>query len=159
MEEYREICHAPQYLVSNHGNVKSKRYNRPLLGYVNNCGYKRVQIGSSKNRHFVHRLVADAFCEKRIGCDVVNHKDGNKTNNNSENLEWMTRSENDIHAYRNDLRRAAKGEKSHRSKLRNKDVIVIKEMLNKGFNCVTIAECFGVHRKTVNDIKLKKTWV
>ena len=61
MEEYREIPFAKNYLVSNLGNVKSKRYNKPLKGYVNNCGYKRVQLGSSKNKHFIHRLVAQTF--------------------------------------------------------------------------------------------------
>ena len=42
----------------------------------------------------VHRLVADAFCEKRVGTNYVDHIDGDKLNNKAENLRWVTASEN-----------------------------------------------------------------
>jgi len=158
MEQYKEIPFAENYLVSNLGNVKSKRYNKPLKGQLNNCGYYRVQIGTAKNRHFVHRLVAEAFLEKDSLRNFVNHKDGNKLNNLVENLEWVTRSENDIHAYRNDLRKAIKGENHHNSILNDFDVKEIKNLLSKGYNCTYISERYSVHRKTINDIKLGKTW-
>ena len=158
MEEYKEIPFAENYLVSNLGNVKSKRYNTPLKGQLNNCGYYRVQIGSVKNRHFIHRLVAETFLEKDIERDFVNHIDGNKLNNRVDNLEWVTRSENDIHAFRNDLRKARKGEKHHNAILKEYDVKEIKTLLAKRFNCTYISELYGVHRKTINDIKLGKTW-
>ena len=158
MEQYKEIPFAQQYLVSNIGNVKSKRYNKPLKGFLNNCGYKRVQIGSSKNKYFVHRLVAEVFLQKPIDKDFVNHRDGNKLNNSVENLEWVTRSENDLHAFRNDLRKARKGENHHNSILNEYDVRKIKNLLSEGFNCTYISELYSVHRKTINDIKLGKTW-
>lgn len=158
MEQYKEIPFADNYLVSNLGNVKSKRYNKPLKGQLNNCGYYRVQIGSVKNRHFIHRLVAETFLEKDFDREFVNHIDGNKLNNNVENLEWVTRSENDIHAFRNDLRKSKKGEKHHNAKLTQFKVNDIKELLSKNYNCVYIANLFNVNRKTINDIKLGKTW-
>lgn len=158
MEVYKEIPFAKNYLVSNFGNVKSKRYNKPLKGFINNSGYKRVQIGSSKNKHFIHRLVAEAFLEKKIDKDFVNHKDGNKLNNLVENLEWVTRSENDIHAFRNDLRKARKGESHHNSKLTLSQVEEIKKLLSNDYNCTYIAEKYNVHRRTISDIKNKKTW-
>lgn len=65
MEQYKEIPFAKNYLVSNLGNVKSKRYNKPLKGFINNSGYKRVQIGTSNNKYFIHRLVAETFLEKK----------------------------------------------------------------------------------------------
>lgn len=158
MEQYKEIPFAENYLVSNFGNVKSKRYNKPLKGQLNNCGYYRVQIGNVKNRHFIHRLVAETFLEKDITRDFVNHIDGNKLNNCVENLEWVTRSENDLHAYRNDLRHSKSGENHHNSKLTKLKVNDIKELLSNNYNCVYIGNLFNVNRKTINDIKLGKTW-
>lgn len=157
-EVYEEIIIAKQYLCSNYGNVKSKRYNQPLKGLINNCGYKRVQLGNPKNRHFVHRLVAETFLPKVKGKDFVNHKDGNKLNNNVNNLEWVTRSENDLHAFRNDLRKAIKGEKHHNHKLTEKQVAAIKVLLKNNYNCTYISKIYNVHRKTISDIKNKKTW-
>lgn len=52
----------------------------------------------------VHRLVARAFLPNQNNCATVNHKDGNKRNNNVSNLEWATYSENNIHALKTGLR-------------------------------------------------------
>ncbi len=57
---------------------------------------------------FVHRLVAQYFCDGYAEGLVVNHIDGDKTNNRSSNLEWVTRSENDLHAFSLGLRRIIK---------------------------------------------------
>ena len=59
-------------------------------------------VSLSKNGKYtsfnVHRLVAEAFLERPVGTTEVNHKDGDKHNNNLENLEWVTQKENLIHA-------------------------------------------------------------
>ena len=80
------------------GRIKGKELTQTLLP----CGYLEVSLWSgNKGKHKrVHRLVAAAFCEKKSGHDDVNHKDGNKLNNCADNLEWCTRSENMLHAYR-----------------------------------------------------------
>ena len=81
-----------------HGNRKSKI----LKQHLQNCGYLLVWLsrqGRKKKALTVHRLVAESFVKNPYGYDFVNHKDGDKTNNNYENLEWCTKSQNCKHAY------------------------------------------------------------
>lgn len=99
------------YQVSNLGRVKSiiGRKGFPA-GYiaknsVGNNGYPRVALsiyGESKF-YSVHRLVATAFIPNPDSKPQVNHKNGIKTDNRVENLEWVTSQENCVHAYRTGL--------------------------------------------------------
>lgn len=106
MEEWKDIIgYGGYYQVSNYGNIKNIHTNKILIGDTNSLGYKRVTLYTPiKKRFFVHRLVALHFCDGYRESLVVNHIDGNKTNNNSKNLEWVTRSKNDLHAYKLNLR-------------------------------------------------------
>ena len=117
LEEWRIIAGFDNYMVSSIGRVKRlgayvvdsgsgrKRFfpEKTLKPVKIKIGYMKVSLsvdGKPKQRH-VHRLVAGAFIQK-IG-PVVNHKDGDKTNNNVENLEWTTSRGNCIHAYKTGL--------------------------------------------------------
>lgn len=127
MEIWKDVVgYEDKYQVSNLGRVKSKeRY------FNNNGGYQKVneKILSQHNQYrknnneylivnfsvkhktinkYVHRLVAEAFLENYDDKLDVNHKDGNKQNNCVDNLEMMTRSENQLHAY-NVLKRKTNG--------------------------------------------------
>lgn len=106
MELWKDIeGYEGYYQISSYGNVKSLLTNKILTGDTNSLGYRRVWLYQPiKKRMFIHRLVALHFCEGYKKELVVNHKDGNKQNNKAENLEWITRSENDLHAYKNNLR-------------------------------------------------------
>lgn len=68
-------------------------------------GYKRVSLwkDAKNNDLLVHRLIAETFIPKIRGKDLINHIDGNPSNNNVENLEWCNYSENLIHAYKHHL--------------------------------------------------------
>lgn len=104
-EEYKEFIYP--YYVSNMGNVKNIVTSKILIGDINSCGYRRVslKINGCYKKYFVHRLVAKLFVDGETEeKNIVNHIDGNKMNNKYYNLEWVTRSENDLHAYRNNLR-------------------------------------------------------
>ena len=76
-----------------------------------NVGYRRLVVfyedGSSK-RHFVHRIIAEAFIENQDQKPCVNHINGKKDDNRVENLEWVTCSENHKHAYQLGLKDASK---------------------------------------------------
>lgn len=65
-------------------------------------GYQQVKfsINGVKSQPLLHRLVAETFIPNPMNLPQVNHKDGNKSNNRVENLEWCTASENSLHRNR-----------------------------------------------------------
>ena len=94
------IDYEDYYEVSNDGLVRSVRSGELLDGWVNSYGYRTVSfvVDGERATKKVHRLVALAFIPTISGKDFVNHKDGDKLNNCVENLEWVTRGENNKHA-------------------------------------------------------------
>lgn len=102
------------YEVSSNGRVRSKdrivrvpgNKSRRLKGKLlspkqNGKGYAFVALskdGVAKN-HYIHRLVAAAFILNEENKGYVNHRDGNPSNNQIDNLEWVTHAENVAHAY------------------------------------------------------------
>lgn len=99
------------YQVSNLGNARrirkiGLRNLKPRLGTT---GYYIVSLSKKGivKMQKVHRLVALAFIEKIPEYNVVNHLDGNKKNNNVNNLEWCNKSINERHAYKIGLKKGA----------------------------------------------------
>lgn len=97
------------YQISNLGRIKSLKNPKEKILKNNKTsrGYLEARLSSNgKIRHFsIHRLVAENFISNTNNLPEVNHIDGNKLNNNMENLEWITRSKNNLHAYRTKLRK------------------------------------------------------
>ena len=94
----------PEYFITKEGRIYSKLKEkglRELRPHVNNRGYMIITI--RKKSYKIHRLVAENFLPKIDGKPVVNHIDGDKLNNNVNNLEWCTQSENVQHAWNNGL--------------------------------------------------------
>ena len=97
------------YQVSDKGRVQSLNYGNTgtiaLLRPIKIYGYLRVRLyKNNKYKNFyVHRLVAEAFIPNQKNKPDVNHKDGDKQNNTSTNLEWCTEKENTAHAIKNKL--------------------------------------------------------
>ena len=81
-----------EYAISNKGNVKNLKSGRILGGRYDSMGYKQIKLKGKK--YLIHRLVALAFIPNPNNLPQVNHIDEVKTNNNVENLEWVTASEN-----------------------------------------------------------------
>lgn len=76
------------------GGVVYEWYKKLNTTVCTTHGYVRCGVTREK----VHRMVAEVFCEKEKGQDVINHLDGNRANNNRYNLEWCTQGENVEHA-------------------------------------------------------------
>ena len=99
------------YAISDCGNIKNIKTEQYIKQYVRKDGYMQVSLWSCGKGHSfkVHRLVALYFLENNdVTKTYVNHIDGNKTNNNISNLEWVTPSENNFHAVKSGLVNAIK---------------------------------------------------
>lgn len=93
-----------KYEISDTGLVRRVDNQRQLTGCITS-GYRSVKLtfeNSEQRRFYVHRLVAEHFIDNPDPKNktIVNHKDGNKLNNNVDNLEWVSPRENNLHYYR-----------------------------------------------------------
>lgn len=109
MEHWEPIKDFPGYEISDWGQVRSyRRINHQgeiLKATVSSRGYASIILYKDGKGYarLVHRLVAEAFIPNPDQKETVNHIDCDKLNNHVSNLEWMTKSENVIHAYENGL--------------------------------------------------------
>ena len=93
----RSVTREISYKNKNGINVTFNRQGQPIKPYGNGTGYIRVRL--ERRHHYVHRLVALAFITNQYGKPEVNHKNGVRTDNVVENLEWATHSENIKHSF------------------------------------------------------------
>lgn len=106
MNTWKVLPSNSNYAVSDDGQIMSLRANKILSPKHNWDGYLRIQIWGHCSCRFVvvHRLIAEAFLPKPdFENPVINHKNGNKSDNRVENLEWVTQQENIRHAWRTGL--------------------------------------------------------
>jgi hypothetical protein len=150
------------YEVSNHGRLRSywnrggksvSAFPRILSLSVNGNGYPTKYINGANYR--LHRLVAQMFIPNPDNLPVINHIDGDKTNNHVSNLEWCNKSHNERHAQRMGLKNKALGEKCNKSHLSNE---VVLEIFKSGLGCRELGRMYGVYHSTVLSIKTGKTW-
>lgn len=152
------------YHVSSKGRIKRLALthysnNERLLNLFLRNGYPSVRLckeGKITNL-LVHRIVADSFIGIIPIKYQVNHKDGNKKNNNVENLEIITSKENHKHAADNRL--TAIGEKQHLSRLKTSEIKNIRNAYNlDGLTLEQLAQKYKVHLGTIWQIVNRKTW-
>jgi hypothetical protein len=146
------------YLVSRSGDVFSVRRNKTLARVQAGRDYVRVNLykDGHARHHLVHRLVAAAFLGPIPRGYEVNHKDGDKTNCNAENLEIVTRDENRKHAQRCGLLK--RGEENARAKLTEADVREIRRSRDEGTSVRELAKRFDLTTQAIYGICGRKTW-
>lgn len=134
--------------------IKRGRVLRPSLAWF----YLQVELWKDGVgvRHSVHRLVASTFVPNPNKSPQVNHKDGNKVNNNHLNLEWVTAQGNCRHAKAVGLTLC--GENHLRAKLTNKQAEDIRTLYKSGLYQWEIAKMYSVTQGTICRIVRKESY-
>lgn len=137
-----------KYYVSKNGkifsscsrNKKHKLFEKtPTLNKKRGYFYVRTKSGN----YSLHRLVASAFIENKLNKPCVNHIDGNKLNNHSSNLEWVTHKENSAHAKKNGLVTYFKKNEGPKIKYSAKQIKDVWDRAKKG---MTYVEAGSIHK-------------
>ena len=152
-----------RYFIDSDGNAYTNYGDKRLSdnaiqnGYIINSYYGPNGYRIELKRHII---IATIFlCCPEEGRNQVNHKNGIKTDNRASNLEWCTSEENIHHAWDIGLAKARKGNNSNWSKLTEKEVLEIAQLLqNKELTGKQIAIKYNVSNRTISAIKQRKNW-
>jgi hypothetical protein len=177
MESLKEIAMNVSYFTSEKINDELHGYDRSLSPFNHNTRWKanmsplldRIDAYCESQEEFdgwmgylrsANRLVAQHFIPNPYDKTEVNHKDGNKTNNHVDNLEWCTKSENNKHAYEMGVMipPVHRGEDRHQAKLKEKDIVPIFEMYERGMSMEDIGNKFGVTRMAISSVLCRNSW-
>jgi len=162
------INNYPNYCVSDNGVIWNSKTGLPLKQQITSSsintkrgeGYCRVELWkrSKGKKFFVHRIVAEHFIPKSENCgNFVNHINGIKSDNNINNLEWVTHRQNVDHAM--DIGLQPKGEKVGTSIYKEDQIHLACKLLKEGDLCMAdIADLTGLGYATVADLKYKRSW-
>jgi hypothetical protein len=146
--EWRKIKDASCYFINNSGDIYSTKSKRIMKPSMSGSGYKSIplRVNNKYKGFFVHRLVAKAFVVNEG--DQVNHIDGNKLNNKSDNLEWCNQSANQNHALKTGLRKLKY----------SRDVVeCILIMRSQKVTQKAISEILDIKLSFVKDVSLGRT--
>ena len=157
--EWRECTVCSSYLVSDEGDIKHKQTGKIRKQKLNKDNYLEINLSMGSRHNIVHRqvhrLVAEAFIPNPENKPQVNHKDGDKTNNNVSNLEWVTPSENQLHARKLGLKPDDTGTNSPNSNLTANQIQYCRTMYkprDKTYGCIALAKRFNVSKSTMSYI-------
>ena len=155
VEFWRPIRGFPGYDVSSFGRIRTKRC------ILNGSGHKQgymvaTLIGPVRRQTFmIHRLVATAFLPNDSNAPEVNHLTGVKHDNRVGNLEWVTRKENQQHAWRSGLitpNRVRLGQGWLSKTFSEQDVINIRERRAIGESCESLCREYGVSNGCISEM-------
>lgn len=103
---WKKLPNLGKYKISNTGEIYSEYIGGIMKPSMDRYGYMKIKLRKDDGGVFyttIHRLVATCFLENPLNLPQVNHKDGVKTNNCADNLEWVTVKENINHSYETGL--------------------------------------------------------
>lgn len=144
MEEIKGIN---GYFITKDGNIYNAKTKKFMQGYISK-GYKKVYI--KYKSYLVHRLLAIQFIDNPDNKPYINHKNGIKTDNRLENLEWVTAKENTRHAWDNKLCKPIRYWKGKTGENHNTSKAIIKMDMEGNF----IAKHIGI-RNIANKMNVK----
>lgn len=152
MKKLFEQTKNTSYSVDKKGNVYATRFGKTYQKKttVHLRGY--VYVRTSLRNYQLHRLVALAFIKNKYNKPCVNHKDGDKTNNTVENLEWVTYKENLRHAQRTGLSRCL-GKNEGPTKYTNEQCKEVLERIKRGMTYIEAGQIYGMPYSTVAHLK------
>jgi hypothetical protein len=149
---FKALARKIYYVDGRQGSLSEKLLRGSLL----NVGYIAISF-DSKARRLAHQIVAETFLGAAEYRQTVNHKDGNKTNNRVDNLEWATYRENNAHARKTGLNNQH-GEKCNLHKHSDQFIQAVRNVHAKFHpSYVDMAEMFGLHKNHVREIVLNLT--
>lgn len=156
-EIWKNIPFIKGYEVSSFGRIKNTK--RGTIRKLNNNSKKGYYLINLPNKTYaVHRLVAMVFIENLENKSQVNHIDGNKLNNNVNNLEWVTDKENRLHAKTTGLLNPPRGSRNGLAKLKESDILEIRKLFMSGKSQAEIGRLFNVDRRNIHLIVRGKAW-
>lgn len=152
-----------KYMIDEQGKIWSPyRGGKYLSPAPTAKGYYRIVLQTTEGRKTfqLHRLVLATFSPIDNMEDFeVNHKDGDKSNNSLDNLEWCQGSYNVRHSLDTGLKIPARGTQVSGNKLSEKQVLEICQLLiENNLSLSEIGERYGVSKYCIFDIKRKKSW-
>lgn len=155
-----EIADYPGYLISDCGEVISLKSGtwQQLKPQVKRNGYFEITLcKNNQAKGFrLHRLVMQIFRGPNSSAEV-NHIDGNKANNQLQNLEYVTHADNMRHASDYNLMKPVAGEANGQSKLLKSEVVIIKSLQSE-LSANEVAQIFGVSNVTILNIWNGRSW-
>ena len=162
---YQGADYGDFYLVSDTGYIKNAKTGRVLKLNIVGKGYYGciVSLGgrSHKKAIRIHKAVAETFIPNPDSKPEVNHKDGDKSHNYVDNLEWVTTKENMDHAVKHDLHHPTYGADHGTTKLTNEQVEWLRSVYqprNKEYGARALARKLGVDHTTILSLLKGKTW-
>lgn len=162
---YQGCDYGDYYLISNRGEIKSAITGRIRKQYTMPKGYMVCSLSlgsrSAKKCIRVHKAVAETFIDNPENKPEVNHRDGDKSHNYADNLEWATAKENMQHAVTNGLFTPMPGCENGLAKLSEEDVVFIRKMYkprDRQFGMRALARRFNVDHSTIHSDIACYTW-